>query len=136
MNIRRFIGASIAVFVANQVTDPIIHGLVLGKTYETLNHIWRPEMMSKMWIMSVTSFIFAFLFVYIFTKGYENKGIVEGVRYGIIIGFFMNVVNMFNQYVVYPIPFTLVLQWFVFGMIQFIIYGIVAGLIYKPKINS
>lgn len=86
-----------------------------------------------MWIMYITSFIFAVLFVYIFTKGYENAGIAEGVRYGLIVGLLMNVVGMFNQYAIYPVPFNLVLQWFVYGMIQFIIYGIVAALIYKPK---
>lgn len=133
MNIKRFFGASIAVFVANQLMDLIIHGVILGKTYETMVNVWRPDMDSKMWIMTVSSFIFAFLFVYIFTKGYENKGIAEGIRFGIIVGLLMNVVGMLSQYAVYPVPFSLVLQWFVFGMIQFTIYGIVAALIYKPK---
>ena len=57
MNIKRFIAASIVVFVANQITDPIIHGLILGKTYETLQHLWRVDMMSKMWVMILASFI-------------------------------------------------------------------------------
>ena len=133
MNNKRFIGASLAVFVANQIMDLIIHGAILGKTYEAMQNVWRPDMDSKMWVMTVASFIFAFLFVYIFTKGYENAGIAEGVRYGLIVGLLMNVVGMFNQYAIYPVPFSLVLQWFVYGMIQFIIYGIVAALIYKPK---
>ena len=133
MNTKRFIAASIAVFIVNQICDFIVHGAILGKTYEALQNIWRPDMMSKMWILYITSFIFSFLFVYIFIKGYENKGIAEGVRFGIITGLFMNVIGMFNQYAIYPVPLTLAVQWFIFAMIQFIIYGITAALIYRPK---
>jgi len=136
MNIKRFIGASIAVFIAFQVFDFIIHGVILGSTYENLKDVWRPDMMSKMWIFYITSAILSFLFVYIFTKGYEGKGIGEGIRYGLLIGLLMNVVGMFNQYVVYPIPFSLALQWFIYGTIEFIACGIVAALIYKPETNS
>ncbi|MFH1784358.1 MAG: hypothetical protein ABH868_05635 [bacterium] len=136
MNIKKFIGAAFAVFVAIQVTDAIIHGAILGKTYMAMENVWRADMMSKMWIMRVTSLIFALLFVYIFSKGYEGKGVIEGIRFGIIIGFLMNVVGVLNQYVIYPVPFTIIVQWFGFGMLQFIIYGIIVALIYKPIQNA
>jgi len=89
--------------------------------------------MDKMWIIHITNFIFSFLFVYIFTKGYENKGIVEGLRFGLIIGLLMNVVGMFNQYAVYPLPFSLAIQWFIYGIIQYVICGAVAASIYREK---
>ena len=136
MNVKRFIFAIIAVFVAIQITDPIIHGFILKNSYTALQHVWRPDMMSKMWIMYLTSLIFSFIFVYVFTKGYENKGIAEGIRFGIIIGLLLNVVGTFNQYVVYPVPFSLALQWFVYGMIEFILAGIVTALIYKPAVGK
>ncbi len=136
MNVKRFTAASIAVFIINQITDPIIHGAILGKTYEALEHVWRPDMMSKMWVMVISSIIFAFLFVYIFTKGYEGKGVIEGIRYGIFIGLLFKAVGLLSQYAIYPVPFSLVIQWFAFGMIQFIIYGIVTALVYKPKTDQ
>jgi len=83
--------------------------------------------------MYITAFVFSFLFIYIFTKGYEGKGVAEGIRYGLIIGLLMLVVGMFNQYAVYPIPLNLTIQWFIYGLIQFIIVGIVAALIYRPE---
>ena len=58
---------------------------------------------------------------------------MEGVRYGIIVGLFMNAIGMFIQYVMYPIPFSLSLQWFIYGMIEFIVCGIIAALMYKRK---
>jgi hypothetical protein len=78
------------------------------------------------------SLVFAFLFVYIFSRGYEGSGIGEGVSYGLLIGLLMNVVGMFNQYAVYPIPLVLTIQWFVYEVIQYTICGIVAAALFKP----
>ncbi|MBA7678966.1 hypothetical protein ES703_87246 [subsurface metagenome] len=133
MNRKRFILASIVVFVVYEITNWIVHSLILSGVYQRLQSLWRPDMMDKMWIMYVTAFIFSFLFVYIFTKGYEGKGVAEGFRYGLYIGLLMNIVGMFNQYAVYPVPLNLTIQWFIYGMIQFIIIGIVTALIYRPK---
>lgn len=134
MNWKRFWLAVIVVFIVYEILTWIIHTPILGRIYMELQHLWRPDMMDKMWIMYITAFIFSFLFVFIFTKGYEGKGVAEGARYGLYIGLLMNIVGMFNQYVVYPIPLSLTLQWFFYGMIQFIIIGIVAASIYKPKL--
>ena len=131
MNTKKFILASIGVFFTFEILDLIVHSILLSNTYDQLNHIWRPDMDSKMWIMFVTALIFSFLFVYIFTKGYEGKGIVEGIKYGLIIGLLMLIVGLFNQYAVYPLPFILIIQWFVFGLMEFIACGIIAALIYK-----
>jgi hypothetical protein len=132
MNVKRFIWASIAVFVASEISSAIIHQGILAKTYQTLGPIWRPDMMSLMWMYHVGSFVLAFLFTYIFTKGYENKGIAEGIRFGIVIGLFANIPYAFYEYAMYPLPFSLCLQWFIYGMIEFIIVGIIAAAIYKP----
>jgi hypothetical protein len=64
------------------------------------------------------------------SKGYEGRGIAEGVRYGLVIGLLVNVMGMFNQYAVYPIAIGLTIQWFIYSVIQFIIYGIVAAALF------
>lgn len=133
MDKKRFIGAILAVFVAIQITDPIIHNLILGKTYMTLQSVWRVDMMSKMWIMFINYIVFSSLFVYIFSKGFEKKGVLEGIRYGILIGFFVYVFSVINQYVIYPIPFSMILLWCFFGLIQYTLYGIITALIFKVK---
>ncbi len=136
MNYKRYIIASIAILVTSVLSDYAIHEMILHEAYETLENVLRPDLMSKWWVLLITSIIFSFVFVYIFTKGYENKGITEGIRYGIIIGFLMNAVGTFSEYAVFPIPLSLAVQWFVYGMIQFSIYGIIAAVIYKPKTTS
>ena len=79
------------------------------------------------------SFFLMFFFVLIFAKGYEARGILEGVRYGFYIGMLFVFVMSFNQFAVYNIPYTLVWYWIILGIIQMIINGIVAALVYKPR---
>jgi len=132
MNVKRFILASIIVFVAFEIMDLFVHMVLLKGTYETLQEIWRPDMNKLMWVMWVATLFFCFIFVYIFTKGYEGKGVMEGLRYGLLIGLLMMIVGNFSQYAVYPLPLCLVIQWTIYGLIEFIVCGIIVSLIYKP----
>ncbi len=133
MNVKRFLLAALAVFVSFQVLDYVIHMLILSPDYEAVASVWRADMMDIFWIMYITGAVMSLLFVYIFTKGYQGKGVMEGVRYGLVIGIFMMAIGAINQYVIYPIPFILAVKWLIFGTIEFIIAGIITALIYKPK---
>lgn len=131
MNVKKYIIASIAVYIVFMILDYVIHGVILSDTYMSMEGVWRPDMENYMWIMWVTSLVFSFSFVYIFTKGYEGKGIAEGIRYGLIIGIFVMFIGMFNQYASYPISLSLTIQWFIYGLIELMAAGAVTALIYK-----
>lgn len=133
MNVKRYLLSVLAVFIAMIVLNFIIHSIILMGTYTTLKELWRPDMMDYMWIMYITELILSFLFVYIFTKGYENKGIIEGIRYGLIMGVMIDGIGAFAQYMVYPLPINLAVQWSIYGILRFILLGVVAALIYRPK---
>jgi len=133
MNWKKWIIASLVVFVVYEVLNFVFHSLLLMGTYEQLQTVWRADMSSKMWIMWVTAIFWSFLFVYIFIKGYEAKGWMEGLRYGFWIGLFLNIPMAFNQFAIYPITFDLAIWWFVLGMIQILVCGIVAAAIYSGK---
>jgi hypothetical protein len=83
--------------------------------------------------MFITGAVFSFFFAYIFAKGYEGRGMGEGIRFAIIITFFYYFVVAFDQFVTYPIPYGLTWIWIFTGFIQAVIFGILAALIYKPK---
>ena len=138
MNWKKWVVASVVVFVVYEILSFVINSLVLMGMYEKLQEVWRTEadMSSKMWIMYVVALLWSFLFVYIFTKGYEAKGWMEGLRYGFWIGLFLNIPMAFNQFAVYPITFNLAIWWFVLGMIQVMICGIVAAAIYSEKTSE
>jgi hypothetical protein len=115
----------------------VVHEVWLAETYAGLANVFRGEadMMGMMWMMMVASVGSLFLFCYIFTKGYEGKGIAEGARYGLWMGLFMSLPMAIDQYVVYPLPSNLAVSWFVSGVISFVIAGAVFAAIYKPSRN-
>ena len=136
MNKKLWIGF-IVIFIAMAVLNMIIHGFILSSTYQTdeVSKIMRPEseMNSMMWIYYVVYIIQAFFFTFIFSKGYEGKGIMEGVRYGLYMGLLMATPMAYASYAMYPMPYSLALQWFIYGMIQYIILGILIALVYKKN---
>lgn len=131
---KKLLIAFVAVYVVGQVMGYLIHQVWLAETYGSLASVWRPEaeLMSKMWIQFVTSAFFSFFFCYVFARGYEGKGLAEGARYGAIIGLFFGISSSYDQYMIYPIPYSLALKWFLSGLAYCVVAGIVAAALYKP----
>lgn len=134
MNVKRFALACVVVYVVYQVLSFIINVYILGDTYLALASVWRPEaeMMSKMWILFLTSAVWTVLFCYIFTRGYENKGVMEGVRYGLMIGLFIGIPFSYESYAIYPITLGLAHTWAILAVVISIVCGAVLAAIYKP----
>lgn len=132
MNVKRFVLASLAVFVAVAILDFLINNFLLMSAYESLKNLWRPDMMSKIWVMYVVGLITSFLLAYIFIKGYEGKGIMEGVRFGILIGLFTGLPMAFGTYIMIPIPLSLALEWFIVSLVEMLVAGMLLAAIYKP----
>jgi hypothetical protein len=130
----RFWLSCLAVYVCYLIFMVLVDMVWLAPTYEDTAEIWRPEaeLMSKMWIMFVTSAIWSVLFCYIFVRGREGRGIFEGIRYGAIIGVFYSLVQSYEMYAVLPIPYHLALSWFLSGLAFCMVAGIVVAGIYKP----
>ena len=137
MNTKKLLLAFIIVYVIFEATNYLIHGVILAQTYLSQGVIdvfrGKADMESKMWVIFVTDLIWAFFFVFFFAKGYENKGIIEGVRFGFYIGLFHSLFYAYQNYALFPLLYSIVFQWFVFGMIQSILLGMVASILYKPK---
>jgi hypothetical protein len=133
MNGKRFALGCVAVYVVYQVLGFLIHQVLLGDIYKVMEIVWRPEaqMMSMMWIQFFTSAVWVVLFCYIFTRGYQNRGVMEGVRYGLLIGLFFGIPYSYESYMIYPITLALAHAWFVSTVIVSVICGAVFAAIYK-----
>ena len=134
MNTKKWVIASLVIFVVDQLLSYLIHGVILSGAYEATAHLWRPmeEMNRMMWMMWISGLVWSFLFVYIFAKGYEGKGIMEGVRFGLLIGVFFSLPMSIGTYASMPITTTIALGWFFLGVIEITILGVLAALLYKP----
>lgn len=129
----RYLAGGFAIFLIFQICDFIIHRFLIWNQFTSLSNIWRSDVMSHMWIMYAGSFIFSYLMMYIFIKGFEDRGVLEGVRFGILFGTVTAGMAALYQYILYPLPLALAVQWFCYQLVKFIIAGIAAGAIYRPE---
>ena len=132
MNKKLWLGF-IAVLVVFEVVSFIVNGVLLTSAYQATKNIWRPDMMSLMWVFQVIMLIGAFFFVLVFSKGYEGKGIIEGMRYGLYIGIWIGVGMAYGTYGMIAIPYSMALSWFFATVVQYVLAGIVAAAIFGSK---
>ncbi len=125
----------IVVFIIMEVYNFMVHQIGLSATYESLASVFRPraDMDPMMWMMIVGDAVYLLVFCYIFTYGCENRGVMEGVRFGALMGLFYAIPFSVVSYVVYPITAELAFIWFVTGVIGFVIVGAVFAVLYKPS---
>ncbi len=125
----------IVVFVITEIYGFLVHEVGLSATYESLAAVFRArdDMASMMWMMFVGDAVYLLIFCYIYTFGCENKGVIEGVRFGALMGLFYAISFSVVSYVVYPITGQLALVWFCTGVIGFVIVGAVFAAVYKPS---
>lgn len=134
MNRKVWIGF-ITVYIVMNITDMIIHMGLLSSVYssEPVVKIMRSASEGKTWIYFLTSAFTSFFFAFIFSKGYQGKGIIEGVRYGLYVGLLMVTPMAYASYAMYPVPYSLAMQWFLYGMIQYLILGVVVATVFGSK---
>ncbi len=132
MNWSKFFIAFVVIYVVGGILNYLIHGVLLMETYESLSQLWRPDMDRLMWLQFVTPLFICFFFIYIFVRGYEGKGIMEGVRFGLIIWAFASIPMTYGQYMIYPLPYSLVWKWLISDLVSFLVFGVLVAVIYKP----
>lgn len=134
MNNKTFWIGCVAVYVVMQALGFVIHGMLMSETYAGLGGIIRPraETMDLVWKMYVSGAVTAFMFCYIFTKGYEGRGVMEGVRYGALVAFLMAGAISIDPHVIFPLPANVASMWLLSGFVSFMIAGGIFAAIYKP----
>lgn len=130
MNLQKFIYTCIAVFAVIFGLDYLVHHIVLVEMYNNTAEIWRAPDRMIMWPMFAGQILFALIFVYLFTRNYEAKGMGEGFRYGLYIGLILAAMHI-GAYAYLPVPLALVLAWIAASMVKCILLGFVAALVYR-----
>ena len=123
--------AAIVVFVLWSVLDFIIHGLILKSAYASTASLWRPMAEMKMGLMYVTVFIAALAFSAIYGYLVAKKSPMAGLTYGLLYGIAVGVGMGYGSYSMMPIPYSMVLTWFLGTVIEAILGGLLLGAIIK-----
>jgi len=124
----------VVVFIVIQGIGFVVHTIMMADTYANLGSVFRsgPEMMDMAWMMMVSSAAMLFMFCYIFTKGYEGGGIMEGVRFGLMVGIMMAGAMAIDPHVIFPLPANVATVWLLAGVGSLMVGGAVFAAIYKP----
>ncbi len=117
MNKKVLIGF-VVVFVLTFLLDYVVNMYVMMADYEATKQLWRAPEEMKMGVIVVSQLFFAFFFTLIFSKGYEGKGVQEGVRYGVYVALMMVLPAAYMTFATMPVPYSLSLKWFLSGLVQ------------------
>ncbi|HMG04704.1 MAG TPA: hypothetical protein VK581_04535 [Chthoniobacterales bacterium] len=134
MNTKRLIFAIIAGWVVVFATDFLIHNLWLGPLYEATKALWRPEteMHTHICWMFFAQFLIVATFVMVWAKGFAGRSIGTAISFGLLMGVFQQTWAII-LFVVMPLPGELAVKWFIGGLVQAVLLGIVTSLVYKVE---
>jgi DMSO/TMAO reductase YedYZ heme-binding membrane subunit len=133
MNYKRFFIATIAIFVFALIWNGIVHFVLLREADSILNSIGRQESQRNMFLSILVTVILIILFVWSYTRFARRGDIRDGLTHGLFFGLLAGTLVDLNQFVLYPIPASLAITWFVFGLIEFCIYGVLVSILYPIK---
>jgi hypothetical protein len=128
---RRILIGFLAVFLATQTFEGLLNFYVLGPLYFQWSSLWRPITEVKFWMLPFTGMFFSFFFTLIFSKGYEQRGLAEGIRYGFYVALMVALPHAYATYALMQIPYSIVLQWFLFGTLEYVGAGLILAIVFK-----
>jgi len=128
---KRTLLAGVAVFVAWEILDFVIHGLILQPTYATVPGLFRPPAEMKVVLMAIVALIAAFAFAAAYAWFVNPKSAMTGLKYGLVVGFGGGVSMGYGSFSAMPIPYVMALAWFLGTWIEFAVAGLIVGAIEK-----
>ena len=141
MNYSRILLASFCAFIAYFIYGGILFGALpwLRTEFAKYPAVYRSQegikstMPFGMLAMFVAMVAIAMLYAMVYAGG---SGLVEGARFGALIGVFAIGSFVVHNYVNLNIGLKLTIQQSIAYFVQWVIVGIVIALIYKPAVNS
>jgi hypothetical protein len=137
MSILRIFLASLGAFVAYMVLGGLIFALIPSLKTEFLKFpaVYRDHdgQMSHMPVGMAAIFLSMVVLAVLYSMTYQGgSGLVEGARFGVLIGLFVIGAFVLHNYVNLNIGLTLALISAVAYFLEWLVAGIVIGLIYRP----
>lgn len=140
MNYPRILLAAFCAFIAYFIYGGILFGALpwLRTEFARYPAVYRSQQGIKsvmpfgMFAMFVALIAIAVLYAMIYSGG---SAVTEGARFGALIGVFAIGSFVIHNYVNLNIGLKLTIQQSITYFVQWIIVGIVIGLVYKPAIN-
>jgi hypothetical protein len=138
MNLSRVALAGFAAWVVFCIVGFVAHAVLMNDLYMAHSVIMRPEAdaNARLPLAFAVALVGFFAFSYAYAKGYEGgKGVQEGLRFGVLVGVMLIAFVVVWDYMTYPLSRTFFLAMVIDYIVEFAIYGVVVGLIYRPRVR-
>lgn len=123
----RVLAAVVGVFVVWEIVDFLVHGVLLQPAYAFTPSLWRPQADIKMGLMFLVVFVSAAAFVFLYHRLVREKGLANGIEYGVWFGLAVGISMGYGTYAVMPIPYTMALAWFLASIAHGVLGGAIVG---------
>lgn len=132
MNLKRYIWATVALFVFIFFYEWLVHGVLLMDIYEQTPQVWRDfsQMEANMPIAMLFQLAFAGWTAFVFTRLFPDGGVSNGLWYGLYVGVFVSIITA-NWYLWLPVSSQLAWSWFAAGIVKGLGAGFIIGSIYR-----
>jgi hypothetical protein len=130
---KKYLLASLAVFITYAVLDFLIHGLMLRGMYEATASLWRPqeEMMRMMKVMYLATAVSSLTFTALYAFFVKGRSAMDGAKFGLVYGLGVGFSMGIGTYAMMPLPMGLAWAWFLSYTVEATLAGAVAGLLVK-----
>lgn len=139
MNFARIAAAAVVAWIVSLPVGFLVNDVLLADIIAPNAGVLRPDadLMANLPLGFVFLLIGFFAFAYMFAKGYEGgNGIVEGIRFGVLMALVVVGFGLVWQYVMYPITPAMAAALIIDSIVELALYGAIVGAIYKPSAAS
>ena len=126
----RFAVASAAIFLLALLWNSVVHLVVLREANASVQHLRRASATWQVWLALALTAAMACTFVSGYILSARTGTAREGLGYGVFFGVVAGLLVDLNQFVMFPIPATVALQWFAAGFLEFALYGLLVTRLY------
>ena len=127
----KFLVATGLSFIFSIIYNGLVHLVILSAANKQAEFLRRADFSSKAWISILATLATSFLFTAICSFFVSEKSPKTGLSFGFCFGLLIAIIVDINQYVLYPLPFSLVASWAFFGTIEFCMIGMIVGAVVK-----
>jgi hypothetical protein len=135
MNFGRIAAAAVVAWIVSLAVGFVVNDVVLTGIVAANAGAMRPEaeLMGNLPIGFAFLLLGFFAFAYAYAKGYEGgSGVVEGIRFGVLVALIVVGFGVIWQYVMFPITASYAIALVVDAIVELALYGAIVGAIYKP----
>jgi len=127
MTVKRLLALCALIFLFALLWNSLVHGVVLREAEIALEPFARPMTERSIVLALVLTFGIAVIFVVSHAWLVRPVGLTRSIAHGAYFGMLAGVLVDLNQYVLYPLPADLAAGWFISGLIEFSLYGLIAA---------